>query len=133
MSRVFADSVYYFALLLHTDQTHQRAVEITRQLKDPITTTAWVMTEVANTFAAPPFRSAFLSLLDDLQADANVRVIAPDQELFELGVELYRNRIDKSWSLTDCISFVVMEREGIKEALTTDHHFSQAGFRTLLR
>jgi len=72
-------------------------------------------------------------LLDDLQADANVRVIAPDQELFELGVELYRNRIDKSWSLTDCISFVVMEREGIKEALTTDHHFSQAGFRTLLR
>ncbi len=83
MTRVFADTSYYIALLLHTDQTHQRAVEITRQLEVPITTTAWVMTEVANTFSAPPFRSAFLSLLDDLQADANVRVIAPDQELFE--------------------------------------------------
>ncbi len=130
---IFADSGYYVALLLQTDQMHERAMEITRQLQQPIITTAWVMTEVANTFSAPRFRGAFLSLLDDLQADPSVRVILPERELFEHGIHLYRSRPDKSWSLTDCISFIVMEREGISEALTGDHHFEQANFKALLQ
>jgi predicted nucleic acid-binding protein len=46
---------------------------------------------------------------------------------------LYVNRPDKQWSLTDCISFVVMEREGIADALTGDKHFEQAGFNVLLK
>jgi predicted nucleic acid-binding protein len=49
------------------------------------------------------------------------------------GVDLYRRRPDKAWSLTDCISFVVMQREGITEALTGDQHFEQAGFVALLK
>jgi len=49
------------------------------------------------------------------------------------GLELYARRPDKSWSLTDCISFVVMTDRGLTEALTGDHHFEQAGFRALLR
>ena len=62
-----------------------------------------------------------------------MRVIAPDSNIFAQGIELYRNRPDKSWSLTDCISFVVMDREGVKDALTLDHHFEQAGFNAILR
>lgn len=54
-------------------------------------------------------------------------------EIFERGVELYHSRLDKQWSLTDCISFVVMSEEGIAEALTGDHHFEQAGFVALLK
>jgi predicted nucleic acid-binding protein len=133
LTSIFADSGYYVALLLQTDQAHDRAVEITQQLQSPIITTAWVLTEVANTFSAPQFRGDFISLLDDLQADPNVRLIAPDATIFGQGIELYRNRPDKSWSLTDCISFVVMEREEIKDALTGDRHFEQAGFNALLR
>jgi hypothetical protein len=53
-------------------------------------------------------------------------------ELFAAGVELYATRPDKEWSLTDCISFVVMEREGLTDALTGDRHFEQAGFKVLL-
>lgn len=52
--------------------------------------------------------------------------------LFSEGLLLYRDREDKEWSLTDCISFVVMEREGLTEALTGDHHFEQAGYGALL-
>lgn len=55
-----------------------------------------------------------------------------EKDLFDLGVELYRTRDDKEWSLTDCISFVVMRREGLTEALTGDRHFEQAGFTPLL-
>lgn len=47
-------------------------------------------------------------------------------------MELYRSRDDKEWSLTDCISFVVMADEGIEDALPGDRHLEQAGFRALL-
>ena len=53
--------------------------------------------------------------------------------LFAAGLDLYRNRPDKAWSLTDCISFVVMRERSITEALAYDRHFEQAGFRALLR
>ena len=55
------------------------------------------------------------------------------EALFEAGFNLFEARPDKDWSLTDFISFVVMEREGLTEALTGDHHFEQAGFTALLR
>jgi predicted nucleic acid-binding protein len=72
-------------------------------------------------------------LLDTLSATPDARIIGPSEELFSRGVELYRQRPDKEWSLTDCLSFVVMGDERISEALTGDHHFEQAGFRVLLR
>jgi predicted nucleic acid-binding protein len=53
--------------------------------------------------------------------------------LFDQGFELYARRLDKDWSLTDCISFVVMREHGLTHALTGDHHFEQAGFRILLK
>ena len=56
----------------------------------------------------------------------------PTVELFDAGVALYHSRTDKDWSLTDCISFVVMSQHGITGALTGDHHFEQAGFKVLL-
>jgi hypothetical protein len=59
-------------------------------------------------------------------------IIGPDQYWFDAGMELYADRPDKDWSLTDCISFVVMQERGITDALTGDRHFEQAGFRALL-
>ena len=58
----------------------------------------------------------------------SVRLIHVDEPLFEAGWSYFRNRADKRYSLTDCISFVVMEREGIQDALCFDAHFEQAGF-----
>jgi len=67
-----------------------------------------------------------------LRASPDVRIIGPSEELFSRGLELYRQRPDKEWSLTDCISFVVMRDEQLSEALTGDRHFEQAGFKSLL-
>lgn len=72
-------------------------------------------------------------LLDALEGDPDVLVVPADASLFRRGVDLYRQRPDKDWSLTDCISFVVMEEQGLTDALTADHHFEQAGFRAILR
>jgi len=59
-------------------------------------------------------------------------VILLSTEVFSRGLLLFDSRADKEWSLTDCISFVVMEDRGLTDALTADHHFEQAGFRALL-
>jgi predicted nucleic acid-binding protein len=52
---------------------------------------------------------------------------------FKRALSRYEERTDKDWSLTDCASFLIMEAEGIEEALTYDQHFAQVGFRALLR
>ena len=92
------------------------------------------LVEVADGWAKPiQHRSFFTQLLADLKANPTVRVIpCVDQHLHQ-GVDLYDKRSDKEWSLTDCISFEVMRREGLNDALTGDHHFEQAGFAALLK
>jgi predicted nucleic acid-binding protein len=72
-------------------------------------------------------------ILQDFETRPHDVMIWPEQALFRRGIELYDNRLDKQWSLTDCISFVVMQQHGITEALTGDHHFEQAGFVALLK
>jgi hypothetical protein len=69
---------------------------------------------------------------DRLRARSDVVIVPADSSVFDAGMALYRRRTDKEWSLTDCISFVVMQRDGLTEALTGDHHFEQAGFTALL-
>ncbi len=133
MNKVFADSFYYFALLSRTDAAHQWAVDFSRTFHGSVVTTDWVLTEVADGLAASDKRHGFVALRQNLAADRNVMIIPANSELFHRGCGLYERRPDKDWSLTDCISFVVMEEHGITEVLTGDHHFEQAGFAALLK
>jgi len=74
-----------------------------------------------------------VQLLDALEADPTVDIVPLLEPLYARGMQLYRARPDKEWGLTDCVSFLVMQDRGLTEALTTDEHFQQAGFRALLR
>ncbi len=132
MKLVFADPVYFFALLNARDRIHERATRYAAQATSPILTTAWVLTEVADGLCDRAARPAVIRLWQTLHTAPDVEIVLPSAELFHRGFERYRFRPDKDWSLTDCISFVVMEGRGITEALTTDRHFQQAGFATLL-
>ena len=132
MSNVFADSFYFIALMNVRDAYHVEAAALSESLVGPIITTQWVLVEVADAFSSPKDRNRFIDLLELLQTDDRIQVIAASNASFERGVELFARRRDKSWTLTDCISFTVMEKRGIKEALTGDRHFAQAGFTTLL-
>jgi predicted nucleic acid-binding protein len=79
------------------------------------------------------YRQATIELLNSLEADPNVEIIPLTEDLYARAFRLFRERPDKEWGLTDCISFVVMHERGLIAALTTDEHFQQAGFRALLR
>lgn len=134
MTRVFADSFYFFAVLLEGDAAHDRAVEFTSGFTGAYFTTRWVLTELADGLAKPCHRrEMFAEVLRDLDPNPHVRIIDGSGDLWAEGVDLYNRRGDMEWSLTDCISFVVMHHHGITDALTGDHHFEQAGFRALLK
>lgn len=132
MSKVFADTFFFLALLNKNDEGHAKALEYST-LIDKLITTEWVLTELADGLAASRHRGMFLRTRQELLADADVHVMPLDRKLYEEGIQLYASRADKEWSLTDCISFVVMRRESVTEALTGDHHFEQAGFAALLK
>ena len=132
MKAVFADTAFFLALINSRDQHHARASELNATLESPLLTTAWVLLEFANALSASRSRARFERVLIRLRAEPNVEIVAPDADLFERGCQLYISRTDKEWSLTDCVSFVVMTGRGLSDALTADHHFEQAGFHALL-
>lgn len=132
MTAVFADSFYFLALINPRDAAHGRVLDFSERQEIPVLTTAWVLTEVADALSRPPGRQAAVALVQDLEADPLFTILPPDPILFRQGFDLYASRPDKSWSLTDCISFAAMRQHGLTESLTGDRHFEQAGFKALL-
>jgi predicted nucleic acid-binding protein len=129
MRMVFADTWYLLALVNPADQGHQNAVTYTKSFAGKIVTTAFVLVEFADALAgSAQGRAEFVATLEDLRSDPLVKIISGDDALLDEAIQLYARRLDKQWSLTDCISFVVMRHENISEALTRDRHFEQAGF-----
>ncbi len=132
MKRVFADTHFFIALLNARDEAHALAVRVEAGPLLRLVTTRWVLAEMADAMAAPVFRTRAAQFVALAKANPWLRVVGDSDALFERGCDLYATRPDKAWSLTDCISFVVMADEGLTEALTGDRHFEQAGFVALL-
>jgi predicted nucleic acid-binding protein len=132
MTAAFADTHYYLALLSKSDIDHDKAAQLSRAIIGQTVTTAWVLVEVADALAGPAYRPLFLALHERLSQNSRVTIIPPSIEWFERGIALYAKRLDKAWSLTDCISFAVMQEMRLTEALTGDHHFEHSGFHALL-
>src|SRR5215210_7201759 len=133
MKALFSDTVYFLALLNPADRLHEAAIQFSRNLERPLLTTEWILIEVADALCRGVNRQRFARLLQILSEAKNTEIIRAESALFKRGCNLFLARPDKEWSLTDCISFSVMQERGLEEALTHDHHFEQAGFRALLR
>lgn len=132
MTTVFADSYYYLAMVNVSDEGHVKAIEFLSSFGGRLITTEWILMEVGDALSKSHDRTAFLELLQIIQNDAQTDIIEATHDLFTRGVDLFANRPDKDWSLTDCTTFVVMDGAGVHEALTADRHFEQAGFVALL-
>lgn len=133
MRHVFADTFFFLALLNEDDDAHDEALMFATAEPVPYLTTEWILTEVADAFSAPHARRQFLRLLELVAESPDTIVVPCTHALFERGVKLFAERMDKEWPLTDCISFEVMREHGVADALTGDHHFTQAGFNVLLK
>ncbi len=132
MSAVFADTFFYLALLDKTDLAHRESLDKSKTA-GIIVTTEFILLELGNACARAEDHADFFALVAGMRASHRVKIIPLSSELLNAGLDRMRERPDKDWSLIDCISFVVMENEGINDALTADQHFEQAGFKALFR
>lgn len=132
--RLFVDTSYFVARFNPRDQYHQAA----RQLGIRITqaaelwTTDAVLLELGAAFSDPRWRPIAVRIWEQFRALPQCRVASVSGKLLSQAMQLFGNRIDKAWSLADCASFLVMEDQGLTEALSSDHHFVQAGYSVLL-
>lgn len=130
---VFADTFFWIALVVKQDEHHQNAQAWSRRIGGKIVTTRAVLLETAGALSRPAWRQAAIALIARLEDRDDVDIVPLSDELWSRAWTLYGNRHDKAWSMTDCISFTVMQDRGLADALTGDAHFAQAGFRVLLR
>ena len=133
MSAYFADTSFLVAFLNSEDECHELAYGYMADEAARFVSTWWVLAELGNYLAKGRNRRLFAPLVRQLAKDQRWTVVPLAQKQFDRGMELYERRPDKDWSLTDCVSFVVMKDKKLTEALTADHHFEQAGFAALLK
>ena len=135
MRTVFIDTFYWVARINPKDQGHLKATEVKTAL-DPFrgVTTDAVLIEVANYFCAfgAEARRITASIINDILEDPEIETVPYTRETLLSGLALYVARLDKRYSLTDCISMNVMRERGLTEVLTNDKHFAQEGFDILL-
>jgi len=134
--KVFLDTAFVLALASPSDQYHEKAKELSRQIKKEgiaLLTTRAILIEIGDAMAGQRRRKAGTVMLESLENDDNLEIFPSNEELYSKAFDLFASRSDQEWGMTDCISFVVMRDEKITEALTTDSHFQQAGFVALMR
>lgn len=136
IEKCFVDTNCWIGLLNQDDDIHKLADREYKHLMKSgtyfITTTA-VLNETANALSEPKFRASVVEFYHRLQLSSRIKIVFVDYQLWSDGWQLYEKRFDKAWSLTDCISMIVMQKEKIRVAITNDKHFEQAGFQSLLR
>jgi len=132
MNQVFADTSYFVALAGPHDSLHSRAVEWSQEWSGRIVTTEYVLVETGSMLSRTTDRPAFVALMQLLHADPLAKIMPASRALFRAGFELFSRRMDKEWSLVDCISLGVMKQRKLRSAVTADHHFVQAGYRAIL-
>src|SRR5690606_19228781 len=118
MPKLFLDTGFAIALASPRDTLHEQAVVLAEALVEErphIVTTQAVLIEIGNARAAPPHRVASVRYIENLRRDPTIEVLPTTEDLFEKGLQLYKERQDKGWSLADCISFVVMREQHITE------------------
>ena len=134
MTSLFVDTGYLIALEAADDQHHDAALrhwrELTTQLP-PLVTTSYVFDEVVTFFNSRNQHAKASEIGNRLLRSPTVELVHVDETLFFDAWRYFTQHADKSYSLTDCISFVLMERLGIRSSLAFDQHFVQAGFEKL--
>ena len=138
MKKIFVDTSGWGNLADTVQEFHEQTkfiYEGAKQDDSRFVTTNYVIAELVALFSSPlriP-RMKTIGYIESVKSSLLVDIVHIDEVLDAKSWELLSNRADKNWSLVDCSSFVVMRESGISEALTTDHHFEQAGFVRMLK
>ena len=131
MKPAFADTAFFVALVSPKDEVHSAVARWVQENNRPIVTTGFILAELGNFLSHGQGRARFVQLWQMVRDGGAVTLHPSSDELLAAGFAVFRDRQDKEWSITDCTSFVLMQQLRLEDALTTDHHFEQAGFKAL--
>lgn len=135
MRLVFADTFYWISFVNPKDEYHKRVIDVFTNLQPcQVVTTDDILVELLAFYSKSGFqlRQRTTKLIRSILNCSDIQVIQQSHTSFLEGLQLYENRLDKGYSLTDCISMNVMRQLEITEVLTHDKHFIQEGFTILL-
>ncbi len=130
MNALFADTFYWVALINPQDDWHKRVLKFSQSLKDvDLVTTEEVLVEVLAFYSKSglKMRQRVVNLVKSILNNERITVVEQTHQSFLLGLALYQQRLDKGYSLTDCISMNTMKNLGINSVLSHDNHFAQEG------
>lgn len=136
MRKAFADTFYWIALANPRDQWHAKALVVCHdEAIEALVTTDAVLVEFLTQFSAygASFRCKAAELVKAILCDPMILVVPQTRELFLAGLTFFASRPDKAYSMTDCMSMIIMKRDGLSDVLTFDSHFAQEGLRPLFR
>ena len=136
MAVKFVDSSYWIARIYPKDNLYRQALNISQTLVDSeLVTSDSVLIEVLNKFSrrGGDFRESAARYVNKIFKEGVVKVIPQNRKHYMKALELYTNRSDKAYSLTDCMSMIIMNEYHIKQVLTSDRHFEQEGFEMLMK
>jgi uncharacterized protein len=133
--RVFGDTSFFFALVAKRDPAHRPAVAAYEKLLKAgtrVLTTDYIVDETLTLTKARIDAPTSLTLLDRMERSEAIVLEMLTSERLLASKQYFRKHSDHGYSFTDCTSFVLMDEFEIRAALTTDHHFREAGFEVLL-
>jgi uncharacterized protein len=133
---VFADTSFFFALAAKRDHAHTQATRIYSRLVKAgrrVITTDYVIDETLTLVKLRTEARVAIALLERIEQSESITVENIDAARARAAKALFRRHADHGYSFTDCTSFAVMHELRLTEALTTDGHFIEAGFKALLR
>jgi len=128
MSGIFLDTGYLIALVNKKDDLHEVAQSVSNKFHGPFLTTHLVLVELANSLSLPDQRQIAIDIIEKILADPLTTVAPFTSDKFKKAFSFYKKRADKPWGMVDCFSFITMDEFGVKQALTFDEHFKQAGY-----
>lgn len=130
---VFVDTGFLVALTSKQDGLHEPALAWSAALREPLLTSEYVLVETINALSVARLRRQVYAIWDEINAAPEWEIVPVSWPMFQEAIAFHRQHADKEWSLTDCVSFILMRQRRVSRALTYDRHFEQAGFEALLR
>ena len=135
MTTVFADTFYWVAVFQPNSSWREPAKRARESLGNVrLLTTDEVLNKLLAAMSkhGEHYRREAMREVRAILTDPNVTVLPQTRESFLRGLGRYEHRLDKEYSLTDCISMIAMKEKSVTKVLTNDHHFAQEGFEVLI-
>jgi len=136
VKQVFLDTSGLIAVVNTDDSWHAKAESVWADLMASAAshvTTSLVLIELADGLSRVQYRPLAVQVVDALRNSKRINIVQSDMPLETRGWQLFRERSDKAWGMTDCVSMTLMADLGIEDAFTADHYFEQAGYNILLK